>query len=235
VEDLESRLRKVTDGPRTRTAACPDEHEIAGYVDGTLPAETRGHFEEHLAGCDACLALIGFLSRDRERASDEHVSELALARARSLIRPSPGGSWARSVPQVAAAAAVLLALSPLLVWQAPGPTLRGDGSVAPETRSATPQEYGLQVVSPLAGAAIDAGDLTVRWKAVPGSRYYAVRIVSETGELITEERTDDTEWQPSRAIDLSAGGEYYVQVDAYPADSKAISSDHVAFRVSPRP
>jgi hypothetical protein len=232
-DELESRLRTATDGLRMRTARCPDEHDVAAYVDGTLPTEAGERLEKHLADCDACLALVGFLSRGREQNPDEQVSELAVERARSLIRPKRG-SWPRSIPQLAAAAAVMLAVSTLVVLQAPGPIPEADEAAPRQTRSATLTTGDLQVMSPAAGALVDPAELSVRWRAVPGSRYYEVRVLSEAGDLVHEERVEGTEWRPGRSIDLRAGGEYYVQVDAYPADSKSVSSEHVPFRIPQR-
>jgi hypothetical protein len=93
----------------------------------------------------------------------------------------------------------------------------------------------LQVLYPGPGMTVDAKRLIVRWAAIPGSRYYEVRIVSEAGDLITEQRVVATEWRPSGDLNLRPGVEYFVHVDAYPSEAKGISSDHIPFRVSDGP
>ena len=82
---------------------------------------------------------------------------------------------------------------------------------------------------------VDARQLVVRWEAIPGSRYYEVRIVTEAGDVITEQRVMDTEWRPPGDLNLSPGVEYFVHVDAYPSEAKTIGSDHIPFRVSDSP
>ena len=59
--DLTSLLRRARTGHPERTPACPDEEQIAAYVDGTIEPEAREPLELHLADCDACIALVGLL------------------------------------------------------------------------------------------------------------------------------------------------------------------------------
>ena len=79
---------------------------------------------------------------------------------------------------------------------------------------------------------IEPARLVVRWTEVPGSQYYDVRIVTDSGDLVREARVEGTEWRPSTEIALRPGAEYYVHVDAYPSSTKAISSDHVPFTIA---
>src|SRR5688572_1331427 len=112
VDDITSRLRSAATGPRGRGSGCPDEHEIAAYVDGTLPASSAPRLEAHLADCDSCIALIGLLSREREGAASEAVPEVTLARTRALV-PSKRRGWSRFAPHLATAAAILVTVSAL--------------------------------------------------------------------------------------------------------------------------
>ena len=82
---------------------------------------------------------------------------------------------------------------------------------------------------------VDPRQLVFRWAAIPGSRYYEVRIVTEAGDVITEQRVMDTEWRPPGDLNLSPGVEYFVHVDAYPSEAKTIGSDHIPFRISDSP
>jgi hypothetical protein len=71
-----------------------------------------------------------------------------------------------------------------------------------------------------------------RWTEVAGSPYYDVRIVTDDGAVVVRERVAGTTWQPPAQLRLQPGAEYFVHVDAYPSGDKAVSSDHVPFRVS---
>jgi len=53
--------------------------------------------------------------------------------------------------------------------------------------------------------------------------------VTDDGDLVVQERVDGTAWQPQ--LELQPGTEYFVHVDAYPSGDKAVSSEHVPFRV----
>ena len=103
------------------------------------------------------------------------------------------------------------------------------------TRSLAPSTSALQVLYPSPGMTVDARRLVVRWEAIPGSRYYEVRIVTESGDVITEQRVMATEWRPPGDLNLTPGAEYFVHVDAYPSEAKTIGSDHIPFRISDNP
>ena len=230
---LASLLRAATTGHRDRTPACPDEHQIAAYVDGTLAPEVGKQLELHLADCDACLVLVGLLSRERDPSAMEPVPDLTVARARHLAS-SQARQLKRHAPYWAAAAAVLVSISVLVrVSQFPGPGV--ESQMAPDARAvrkgatATP---ALQVLYPRPGTAVAAGRVAFRWTAVPGSRYYEVRVVTDSGDVVVEERVAGTEWRPTAQLPLRPGAEYFVHVDAFIAEGKAVSSDHIPFRVS---
>ena len=64
-DHLTSLLAAGAANERGRSPACPDEHQIAGYVDGGLDDAAREQVELHLADCGHCLALVGLLCRER--------------------------------------------------------------------------------------------------------------------------------------------------------------------------
>src|SRR5215471_13821291 len=47
--------------PRTHRFHCPDEHQLAAYVDQQLIGGERERVESHLVKCDLCLQQVGFL------------------------------------------------------------------------------------------------------------------------------------------------------------------------------
>jgi len=236
-QKLTSLLRATAGGPRDRTPDCPGEELLASYVDGALEPAEAEQLEMHLADCDPCVAVVVFLSREHDKGLFKPVPETDLARARQLVKPVPS-RWTRFAPPGWAAAAMVL-ISILAVTQ----YSRLSGvDVGPQvspgertTRSAFPGRATLQVLAPGAGAIVDEKRLAFRWSEIPGSRYYDVRIVTDTGDLVAEERVTGTEWRPADSISLKPGTEYFVHIDAYPSKAKTVSSDHVPFSVSARP
>lgn len=216
-----------------KSPACPDDHVIAGYVDGGLEDAARQRLEMHVADCQRCLALVGFLSRERTAAAVEPVSREVLAQARALVTKEPARRWWRS-PQWAAAAMLVVAV-PLLMQIGRNPDRGSVGQGRPEppvTRTITSSATGLRVLSPGAGGAVDPQQPSFRWTEVPGTPYYDVRIVTDAGDVVIQQRVAGTSWRPPAHLDLQPGADYFVHVDAYPAGDKAVSSDHVPFRVS---
>jgi hypothetical protein len=88
-----------------------------------------------------------------------------------------------------------------------------------------------QVLAPANGATIDPGSLVFQWSEVPDSLFYDVRVVTDEGDLIWQERVEDTRLGLPGHLQLKPGSEYFVQVDAYLAAAKSISSRHVPFTV----
>jgi len=213
--------------------ACPDEHLIAGYADGTLDVLARERIEHHAADCGHCLHLIGQLCRERDADRTGTATAVAPAKTGSRIPKWRPTGW-RLAPQWAAAAALVLAM-PLLFYlgREPGHGLEGQGSPAlSPTRSVASMDRELQVLSPGAGAAVDPRQLEISWTEVPGTPYYDIRIVTDDGDIVARQRVTGTRWEPSASLHLERGREYFVLVDAYPAGNKAVSSRHVPFRIS---
>lgn len=219
-------------GPRTDS--CPDESTVAGYVDGGLPAAEAERFELHLADCGTCLALVGFLSRERRTAEFEPVPAATLARA-GQGEPARRALEARYASYLATAAALFLAVALLLnVTQLAGS--RGDAMDGKDFRAERGGASGAaqpQLIFPQVGATVPGKRLAFRWTAVAGSQYYEVRILSDVGDVLADERVSGTHWQPHATLGLRAGTDYYVHVDAHLADDRSVASEHVRFRVVP--
>jgi len=78
------------------------------------------------------------------------------------------------------------------------------------------------------------GDGVFRWTAVSNSLYYQLRIVSDEGDLVWQGRVDGTHWVLPAGLSLAPGAEYFVRVDAYLTEAKALNSDYLLFRVGER-
>ena len=216
-----------------RSLACPDEQQIAGYVDGGLDDAAREQVELHLADCRRCLELVGLLCRERDADAIEPVTHDVVTHARARVPRGPQRRW-RLAPQWAAAAALVLAV-PLLLQLGRNLDRGTEGQGRPDppaTRTLASTAAGLQVLSPGAGTAVDPRRLSFRWTEVSGTPYYDVRIVTDVGDVVIRQRVTGTTWRPPAQLNLQPGAEYYVHVDAYPSGDKAVSSDHVPFRVS---
>ncbi len=221
-----------------RPGFCPDELQVAGYVDGGLDDTEREQFEQHLADCERCLDLVTMLSQEREADPVEPVSDALLARARRLGSQEKTRKWQWraphwAVPQWATAAVLMLAI-PLVLFMGREPDRGVVGQGRPEssfTRAFDADDAEIQVLAPQAGASVDPRRSTFQWEAIPGTPYYDVRIVTDDGAVVIQQRVNGNEWSPPAELALVPGAEYYLHVDAYPSGDKAVSSDHVPFRV----
>jgi hypothetical protein len=220
------------DDPR-RSPVCPDEQQIAGYVDGGLDKAARARVELHLADCGRCLTLVGLLCRERDADAIESLTNDAVVHASTVASKGPQRRW-RLAPQWAAAAAMVMAV-PFLLHLGRSPDRGAEGQGRPDPSSArtlASTATVLQVLSPGAGTAVDPQRLSFSWTEVVGTPYYDVRIVTETGDVVIRQRVIGTTWRPSSQLQLQAGAEYFVHIDAYPSGDKSVSSDHVPFRIS---
>jgi hypothetical protein len=91
------------------------------------------------------------------------------------------------------------------------------------------------VLSPAPGESVAADELQFHWTEIPGSRYYEVHIVTDSGERVSDQRVSETEWRPHPKLPLRPGAEYFVRIDAYPSESRSVSSAHVPFSIADPP
>ncbi len=244
-DELKSLLKQSQETVE-RQLDCPDDHTLASYIDGGLSERDHGRFEHHVADCAYCTERVGALGRAREAESTAQVPELLRARSGKLAN-APGTKNApinpaiwRKAPRWAAAAVVVLAIgvlsqfySPSLNRQEVSPSNETPGQPARirETRNMDPGATGPSFLSPLEGMTIIPDGGVFNWTPVHDSLYYQLRIVSDEGDLVWQERVDGTQWALPAGLSLSPGAEYFVRVDAYLAEAKALNSDYVLFRV----
>jgi anti-sigma factor RsiW len=98
---------------------------LSEYLDGELPAQDRAALEAHLESCNDCSAVLDDLRRvvDRARVAEEYLPRHDLwPGIASRIGATPvrarriGRKWSFSLPQLAAAAILLMTLSGSAVW-----------------------------------------------------------------------------------------------------------------------
>jgi hypothetical protein len=224
--------------PAGRTPFCPEDQQVAEYFDGVLPAYELGAFERHLADCSHCLARVGMLQRLEDERSPQRVPEDALASAKAL-RYGLGRRWGINPAWIAAAAVLVMAVAatkllPLMeIGQdaLPRAHLAEPGSELRQTRSFESPSSGPRFLAPADGSPYAPADHRFKWTAVPGSLYYQLRIVSEEGDLLWQGRISGTEWTIPEGVALVPGVDYFVRVDAYITDAKALQSDYLLFRL----
>lgn len=223
-----------------RTPFCPDDQEIAEYFEGHLAELKHQPIERHLTDCRFCLARIGMLNRLQEAGSTPRLSEEVLASAKRLAHKPPVRrlKW---VPAWAAAATIVISVFMVMNGrQLPLPALGTGPAEGISTEESSSQlrridrsAMNLNVLNPEQGETIAPGSL-VRWTKIPGNIHYNVFVLSNAGDVLWMERLQVTEWNMQEALQLVAGNEYFLRVEAVLPDGGTLSSKHTAFRVTDR-
>jgi len=232
-----------------RTWRCPDETRLATYVDGQMEPASRQGLESHLAKCDHCLGQVGFLLRAQDLPEVEAPPAL-IARAKDLAarpgyRRHPIFQWGA----VAAAAACLVVAANLWV-RPPEPDARNVAVPAPKvavpatspapTPIPTPPQRTVrggplvaapEPVLPRPDSTIARQDLEFRWKEIPGSLFYEVRVVAADGDVLWEAKAQGTAIRPPGNVPLAAGQKYFVWIRAHLPEGKALQSRASAFTI----
>jgi len=204
-----------------RQPGCPDDYKLASYIEGGLSERDHGDFEMHMADCPFCIERIGILGRASESAAALAISEQTRAVSNKRPRWQHASRWASAALVVIAVGFTVNLQSPEEVKNLPPATERYVRQVS----------FFPEILSPLEGSAVDPDNLVFKWKDVPGSLFYDIRIVSDDGALITRQRVWDTQWLLPAETQLQAGSEYFVRVDAFISEGKAVSSEHTVFKV----
>lgn len=220
-QDKLKTLLKQLEEDVERQPDCPDDYQLASYIEGGLSERVHHSFEAHVADCPFCIERIGILGRASESASTIAMPEQV--RAETDRRPR----W-QHAPRWASAALLVITVGFMANLQSPNEMESAPTATERYVRQVSPFP---EILSPLEGSAVDPGNLVFKWKDVPGSLFYDIRIVSDDGALITRQRVWDTQWLLPAETQLQAGSEYFVRVDAFVSEGKAVSSEHTVFKV----
>ena len=96
------------------SVACPDQLELASYLDGQLSGPQFELFEAHLADCRECrqavadARLIAVEAADSTSAVPQRVIRSAQALVREPVQPSTSRNWRMARWPVAAAASIAI-------------------------------------------------------------------------------------------------------------------------------
>jgi hypothetical protein len=224
-----------------RTPFCPEDQQVAEYFEDELPEAEREQVEHHLADCRFCQARLGMLQRLEQSPIAPRIPEDVLAAAKSMphatvSRPTRTPVWAAAAVLVIAVGVLYQVLPVREIGQVvlPRTHMNEPSSDLRETRSIDPGVMGPRFLSSREDSGINSSAGIFKWTAVPNSLYYEVRIVSDAGDLLWQERVDGTEWRLPAGLALTPGLDYFVRVDAYLTDAKTLQSDYMLFRPGER-
>ncbi|MGI9166063.1 MAG: anti-sigma factor family protein [Pyrinomonadaceae bacterium] len=133
LKNLRSGGRRSFQAPGWR---CPDEAQLAAYVDQRLDTTGKQSVEAHVANCEWCLNQVAFLARSAEWADPSPVPVQVISQARNLV-PAPehssGINWRWTAP-LAAAACLVLAIALALAFQFRRSSRSGDQSLVAQSQ-----------------------------------------------------------------------------------------------------
>jgi hypothetical protein len=253
-QDLLRLLRARKSGQGQRSWRCPDEADLAAYVDARLADRAQRRLEAHLADCVFCLDRVVFLLR-REVSPEPEVPPGLLARARDLGADGKEARWWAEWRWRTAAAAAACVVLGVFIWlrQPSPPSVPFAGSPTPSVGvsppaapaatavpSAPPRvvrngrraSVALRLLFPREGAIVPREGSDFRWTEVRGCLFYEIRLMTGEGDLVWEARVEATQTRIPANVQLAPGGKYFVSVRAYLPEGKTLPAGVVGFLVA---
>jgi len=230
---------------------CPDEHDLASYLDHTSDPDAKTRLEHHLSSCSYCRVLVAESLRT-QRLENRIALPVALrTRARPLGTTAPvhvRWSWLPLTLAPVGCALLLFvwlrAPQPLDLprWGAPQPPAILKSQVSTPVisrpsdvvRSSDNHSSLPTVIFPTSSLVIRSGRINFRWRAVPRASYYQVRILTAAGELLWQHDSDENHLQADDSLTLPTG-QYFVLISAIMENGRAQQSSPVEFQVAPKP
>jgi hypothetical protein len=250
-EELKPKIRKDSGNPgfATRSWNCPKDEAIATYVDGNVDAAARSRVESHLANCAHCRGLVADVTKMKE--TDPPAIPVQLKqKAVALVAPRPRrrqwilwpvaagaacaliiGLWVRGPQQVSAP-------TPAFPPTAPAPTVNAKSEPAPALRppsgeverNLTASSHLPVLIFPQKNNVLTPQQLEFKWKAIPQSRYYEIRVVTADGDLVWSAQSENLNLKPPSDLELKNGA-YFVWISAYVEGGSVQKSAPVRFVV----
>ena len=87
------------------------------------------------------------------------------------------------------------------------------------------------IVFPKDGASVRLAQEPLRWRAMADASFYVVKVVSEEGNAVLTESTQETQFE-MKASELKAGGKYFVTIEAHLNGGRTVKSELVSFKVA---
>jgi hypothetical protein len=114
----------------------------------------------------------------------------------------------------------------------PAQTPKAKPPQAPAVRNNTAAELLPKLITPRDGAVLRRSDLEFRWEPVPDAIFYDVRVMSADGDLVFEQKTENTRLKPTANALLLPGAKYFVVARAHLLEGKSAKSSVVSFRIA---
>jgi hypothetical protein len=108
------------------------------------------------------------------------------------------------------------------------------GADAPVVRSRSHAGLAPDLLYPRENAVLERTQLEFRWRKIPSSLYYEVRIVTESGDLVWEGRSNANRMRPPPHIHFAPGARYFVRIQAHLPEGRTVSTPSSAFRLKPK-
>jgi hypothetical protein len=249
-EELKPRSREDggNQGFASRAWNCPQDDAIAAYVDGNVDATARSRVESHLADCSHCRGLVADVVRTKERelpAVPLRLKQRAVGLATPRTRRMQWILWPAVATGAACALIVTLLLrspqqmnQPSIPPAATAPTVIAKSEPAPALRQPSREvERNLAasshlpvLVFPQKNNVLTPQQLEFKWKAIPQSRYYEIRVVTADGDLVWSAQSEKLDLKPPSDLELKDGA-YFVWISAYIEGGPVQKSTPVRFVV----
>jgi hypothetical protein len=190
----------------TNRRDCVTPDELVGVVDGTLDEADRVRVLRHVGSCARCRHELEMLRVTADAAA-------AVARPAWLSRPV-----------LAAAAALVLMIGGIALWQRGGGTgadIPRAGAPGPAPELLVPDEDSV-VTTPV----------RVTWSAVQSARSYQIEILDAAGAPVFSSATSDTTVVVPETVQLEGGAVYRYWVRAMFGDGTEARSRVRRFRIA---
>lgn len=236
---------------------CPDDAQLAGFVDQGLDSAGEASIVQHLARCAECRSQIAFLERMQRMDGESHLPATWLSRVEAITARDAKASTIRKwVPATGIAlAAVIITAILLRSTSVPPRTIQTTAPIAqPQviaSAAAPPQALGaerkhdrdvvrkagpdnsLQIASPTADSHIAPGG-AIRWRSVENSMYYEVRLLSADGEVLWIAKVEASQTALPVDIRVPAERKCFLIIRAFLADGKTVESEAIRLFLQPR-
>ena len=196
-------------------AGCPSPEDLVRLVTDRVRRKERARLMDHVAGCGECAPLLKSLLR-----LSEEVDRLT-----GKAEPSQGPKPLLSRRAALWALAGLIGLTVVtysVIRLAERPVVRGTSGIQ------------VRLISPKQGASLAAGDIELKWEAVPKASRYTVELFNRSLEKVWRSGpiTDAQLKLPEDARRVILGGEtYFWRITAVLEDGQEVLSKLAEFSI----
>ena len=165
---------------------------MAAYLENACEGEERPRVEAHLAECTECCQELVDLDQ--------------------TIRTMPSRPRGRVAIPLAALGVAAALVGLFVLRPSEDPRVLPDGSPPIVQRSQPEERTSIAILEPESGAAVQAGEVVLRWAPVEPEARYLVNVTTSDGDSVWALMTPDS--AAAIPVALDPGGEYLWYVDA---------------------